>query len=244
MVVSGALNFQSCYSGRIGGLESEVEKLQEEITKLKTQQDELKERTDVLEQTDERLSNRILAERNRTDILMKKLISLTGTEAIGSVDEGELRGGASSDRTRIEVEASPAVTEESIFGRAMSNLKAKKYSQAIIGFEELTALYPESDVVPEARYRVGEAYYQQGDYYRAVEVMTNLATSYPESPFTPEAYLLTARSHHELGNDDKASEILEYLMSEYQDTETASVAENFLKSISGKEEQNEDASKP
>ncbi len=124
---------------------------------------------------------------------------------------------ATSPTTAGSQNASP--TE--IYLQAFSDYAAGRFEQAIQGFETFLRLHAGSDYAGNAQYWLGECYYSQQQYARAVEEFQRTIERYPQGSKTPDALLKMASALTQLGQPDRAKEALQVLRNRYPDSPAA-----------------------
>ena len=61
----------------------------------------------------------------------------------------------------------PPVDDQAAYNAAFDKLKAGNYSEAMLAFQAFMNHYPSSDLLDNAQYWIGEAYYVTRDYEHA-----------------------------------------------------------------------------
>ncbi|KMQ52604.1 Tol-pal system protein YbgF [Chitinispirillum alkaliphilum] len=69
---------------------------------------------------------------------------------------------------------------EKLFEIAMSDFTAARYDLAISGFEDIKALFPESEEAIKSQYWIAESYYAKRDFETAERVYLEFIRSHPE----------------------------------------------------------------
>ena len=108
-----------------------------------------------------------------------------------------------------------------IYLQAFSDYAAGRFEQAIKGFETFLQLHAGSDYAGNAQYWLGECFYSQQQYARAVEEFQRTVERYPQGSKTPDALLKMASALTQLGQADRADEALQILRSRYPDSPAA-----------------------
>lgn len=70
---------------------------------------------------------------------------------------------------------------DDLFDDALDLYKEKKLDKAVEQFESILKAYPKSRVAPEAQYRLGTIFEEQGDFVKAHKAYETLIKSYPQS---------------------------------------------------------------
>lgn len=108
-----------------------------------------------------------------------------------------------------------------IYLQAFSDYAAGRFEQAIQGFETFLRLHAGSDYAGNAQYWLGECYYSQQQYARAVEEFQRTVERYPQGSKTPDALLKMASALTQLGQPGQAQDALQVLRSRYPDSQAA-----------------------
>lgn len=122
----------------------------------------------------------------------------------------------------------PAGNDQAAYQAAFELLKAGKYSEAAAGFTRFTSDYPQSALLDNAQYWLGEAHYVLKDYPRAVQDFQTVLNKYPSSRKVPDAMLKLGFTQYELKNNREAREVLQRLVQQYGDTTSAKLAQQRL----------------
>lgn len=88
--------------------------------------------------------------------------------------------------------------QEALFQHGMERLQDGDWSGAISTFERFTLTFPTHARVPEARFRIGEAYAGRGEYVTAAMEFNRLASDFPAGPWADDARFEVCRAYHEL----------------------------------------------
>ncbi|MFP6682447.1 MAG: tol-pal system protein YbgF, partial [Gammaproteobacteria bacterium] len=126
-------------------------------------------------------------------------------------------------RTTIDNELS-----ETAYRDAFGLLKAGRYEESIMAFNEFLQLYPNSQYADNAQYWLGETHYVKREFEPAVVEYRKLIETYPASKKQSHAMLKIGYSYHELGQLAQASAVLENLRNRYSGTTAARLAEERI----------------
>ena len=83
------------------------------------------------------------------------------------------------------------------FADAVALLKREDFSEAIVAYEKVIRLLPESPIAQDARYWIGQTYLRMGKYDEALSVFKKLLKDYPGSPIVPVTQLMVFRAEQE-----------------------------------------------
>ncbi|MDR1873150.1 MAG: tol-pal system protein YbgF [Deltaproteobacteria bacterium] len=111
--------------------------------------------------------------------------------------------------------------EWSRYQRALGQVKSRRYSQAAAAFEAMLAENPAGSLAPNARYWLGECYYAQGDFTRALVEFSQGFRDYPTSNKAPDYLLKMSYSQSRLGDGPGAMESMRVLLERYPESNSA-----------------------
>lgn len=95
-----------------------------------------------------------------------------------------------------------------------------KYAQAITIFREFLQNYPKDPLADNAQYWIGECYYSQKMFDRAISEFKKVE-NYPDGNKIPDAYLKIVYSYSELGKKEEAGQWKKLLLEKYANSEAA-----------------------
>jgi len=125
--------------------------------------------------------------------------------------------------------ASGASTEEQrVYHNAFDLLRQRRYEEAIRGFEDLLAHYPNGEFADKARYWLGETGYVRRDYATALTQFQRVTADHPLSPRVPASLLKIGYIYDEKGDWQRAHGILQNLIEKFPDTAEARLAASRL----------------
>jgi len=119
-----------------------------------------------------------------------------------------------------------------IYKRHYDALRAGDHARAIEGFRAFIADHPRHDYADNAQYWLGEAYYDQRQYKRALAEFELVATRFPKGNKVPDAMLKAAFCHEKLGDITRARRALARIVREHPKTNPAALAEDRLAALS------------
>lgn len=96
------------------------------------------------------------------------------------------------------------------------------------GFAEFLGSYPNSDLAPNARYWLGEAYYGAKDYRKAIDAYDKVELDYPRSEKVPAALLKKGYAYLALKDKKRASSAFKQVVTLYPKTPEAGKASDKL----------------
>jgi tol-pal system protein YbgF len=111
---------------------------------------------------------------------------------------------------------------------AVALLKGGDAIGAVTALRAFLARYPRHDYADNAQYWIGEAYYAQQDYGRAMIEFRATIETYPRGNKVPDALLKVGYCYLALGQGDKAHAVLQQVVSLYPKTPSATIAAQRL----------------
>lgn len=127
--------------------------------------------------------------------------------------------------------AAAAVTaggDEAAYQQNFNLLKQGRYEDAINGFTDFIQQYPQSPLVPNAEFWMGEAHYQMSDFQGALVNYQAVVRGYPNSNKAPDALLKIGYSQYGMGNYKSARKTLDSVIKLYPGTSVANLAKQRL----------------
>ena len=133
----------------------------------------------------------------------------------------------------IKAGAPASVAESEAYQAAHNSLiKQGDAVSASRQFQDFLQTFPESKLVPNAWYWLGESYYIIQNYALALKSFDILTQQFPDSSKAPDALLKIAYCHIELKEIDKGKKELEQLISKYPNHPVADMARGRLRGLS------------
>lgn len=120
------------------------------------------------------------------------------------------------------------IGEQEAYHHVFDLLKRRRYEDAVRGFEDLLARYPNGEFADNARYWLGETHYVRHDYAAALIQFRRVAVDYPLSPKVPAALLKIGYIHYEKGDWQQARNKLQDIIEKFPDTAEAQRAQDRL----------------
>ena len=114
---------------------------------------------------------------------------------------------------------------------AFELLKEGDYETARNSFISFIELYQESEFLDDAKYWLGETYYAQRAYVKALDEFESIQIKFPDSGKIPETILKSGFCYYELGKYEQAKQLLNLVTSQYPNTSVARLAAQKLKII-------------
>jgi outer membrane protein assembly factor BamD len=87
---------------------------------------------------------------------------------------------------------------DQLYQRGADAMERRKWSDAILAFSSFSLRFPTHGRVAEARFRLGEAYYNKKEYITAAGEFDRLANDYPAGPWADDARFKVCESYYRL----------------------------------------------
>lgn len=120
------------------------------------------------------------------------------------------------------------LNDRDAYQNAFNLLKDAKYTEAAEAFSKFLSTYPQSGLLDNAQYWLGEAHYVLKDYPQAQRDFQTVLDSYPASGKLPDALLKLGYSQYELKNYKEARVALKRVVDQYPDSNSAKLAQQRL----------------
>lgn len=133
--------------------------------------------------------------------------------------------------TPPEQPAAPPMSAQDAYNSAFATLHEGRYFDAIPAFERFVATYPDSELVDDAIYWMGEASYATRDYPNALVRFQTLTSRYPDSDRIPDAQLKVGYIEYATGAFSSARRTLNELMERYPAHDAAAAASMRLRKM-------------
>jgi tol-pal system protein YbgF len=115
-----------------------------------------------------------------------------------------------------------------VYLQAFGNYASGRYQAAIQGFEAFLQRYPNNSYAGNARFWLGDCYFNQQQYATAVDQFNRVLSDYPNTPKAPDALLKIATAQLQLGLQDEARGSLDALNLRYPKSAAAKKAQELV----------------
>lgn len=122
--------------------------------------------------------------------------------------------------------------EITAYESALNQFKATKYIDSITAFNTFIKNYPQSSLLPNAYYWLGNAYYAQGDCKSAITTQKTITTKFAGHSKASDAWLAIATCQQEIGDKTAAKKSYQTIINNYENTTAAEKAQKRLDSLS------------
>ncbi|OGQ68940.1 MAG: tol-pal system protein YbgF [Deltaproteobacteria bacterium RIFCSPLOWO2_12_FULL_42_16] len=204
-------------NGKFGEVEAAIKNARDDAAALQEKVIDKKE-----------LDNKLGSIQNLLVALEKKLLLLE--EKLTTLEQAQKA--SVSDEAQKEAQKEELLPKaDELYNEALRLTKDKDYSNAIEKFAKFISLFPEHDLAQNAYYWLGEIYYAQKDYEKAVLEFNEVVKKYPNGKKVPASLLKQGMAFNELGNKKEARLLLERVRDKYPKTEEADKAKKMLREL-------------
>jgi tol-pal system protein YbgF len=140
-------------------------------------------------------------------------------------------GGAPAGGTAAAGGAASAARDQEAYGRAFETLRGGDYAAAITQFRDFMKSYPQSELLDNAQYWLGEAYYVTRDYEHAAGAFRAVGERWPDSRKAPDALLKLGYTLQEQKRLPEARATLGQVVQRFPGSDAARLAAERLKKL-------------
>lgn len=128
-------------------------------------------------------------------------------------------------------EPTTPVDDQAAYARAFDQLKSGEYRAAVTQFQSFMKTYPQSSLLDNAQYWIGEAYYVTRDYDLAAKAFRAVGERWPSSRKAPDALLKLGYTQYEQKRLADARATLSDVVQRYPGTDAARLAAERLQKL-------------
>jgi tol-pal system protein YbgF len=212
-----------------------LEPLQREIQILKNAVDENKE---FLQRPQQELAAFRRDLETRLNALEEGLNKVrTDMDKIRTEFETKLHEVAKASKAQAAREPPPAgepssqKAMEALYKSALQTYERKEFAAAREQFKAFLTVYPKSELSDNAQFWIGECFYSEKDYEKAIIAYDDVIKKYPKGTKVPAAILKQALCWLELGDKTFARSLLTRVIKDYPSSDQANIAKEKLKVI-------------
>lgn len=121
-----------------------------------------------------------------------------------------------------------AGNDRDAYQAAFALLREARYEESKQAFESFLESYPQSALVPNAWYWLGEVNYVNKNFETAIGQFRKVVDEFPQSSKTPDAWLKLGYCHYELAQWDKARDALRAVAQRFPEHPAAGLANERL----------------
>ena len=158
-------------------------------------------------------------------VRIEQYLGMEPSEKITSSDTDTDQDETKKDESKVHK------TSEGLYARAKQLFDKGEYENARELFRSLLKEYPKSKKAGNAQFWLGELYYREKWYEKAILEYQKVIESYPKGNKTPGALLKQGFAFLNLDDKANARLILKELIRKFPDSNEANVAKNKLKTL-------------
>lgn len=202
----------------------QVQQLQTEMQSLREQ---LEQQGQVIRQLQKDSRDRYIDVDRRLLSVNNDLNSLKRGSSTVSAADAESEG----DSVNATIASSPVSSSaKDAYQNAYALVRSKQFDQAISAYQAFIKNYPDSALLPNAYYWLGELYMVKNLTQEAERVFNAVVEQYPKSRKTPDARYKLGLVYARYGQQDKAKKQMESVKALHPDSTAAKLAEQYLQS--------------
>ncbi|MFO7666145.1 MAG: tol-pal system protein YbgF [Desulfobacterales bacterium] len=221
--------------GQSAGQRAEIEALKENISVLNGRLEEidhlLKQRIKSEEESDRKIDGRLarIEEESGTYRTYKDRIALL--EQYLSIEAKDKAGTPDSAAAKKDEQKNIAkeISEDELYSSALQSYNKGNYTTAREKFQELITKYPESDKKDNCQFWIGETFYQEKWYEKAILEYQKVIEKYPKGNKVRAALLKQGLSFYNIGDKQNAILVLNELIQKHPKSNEAKIAAKKLK---------------
>ena len=115
------------------------------------------------------------------------------------------------------------------YDEAFDLMKQQKLAEAATSFKGFLQQYPQSSLLVNAYYWLGQIYYNQGNLDEARKAFTIVVKQYPDHQKMADSKYKLGVVLHRLGDKKQAKQILQSVVKQFSDSATGRFAKKYLK---------------
>lgn len=227
-------------------LNNRVKSLQDQVDRLRQAQERQGKRAAELQKTLESLTveggdleGTLREVRGETEVLSHRLQQLDKRqrqlysdldERLRALESG--KGGAAGGEGGEEAEAVPEHDgAEAAYKAAFAKIEQDSYQAAVRYFQAFLERHPDSELVPNALYWLGEAHYVRRNFQDALVAFNKVLEQYPDSNKSAASLLKVGFAFYELDDMAGARQALKRVVERFPDSSEARLAKRRLDKI-------------
>ncbi|MFH2064046.1 MAG: tol-pal system protein YbgF [Pseudomonadota bacterium] len=121
--------------------------------------------------------------------------------------------------------------ENGLYSQAKKALDDGEFESARSGFQKFITMFPTSENADNAQFWIGETYYREAWYEKAILEYEEVKKKFPKGNKIPSALLKQGMSFQQLNEKANARLILEELVNRFPNSNEADIAKKILKNI-------------
>ena len=215
-------------------LQSEQASFKQEQRKIPGQSQILLEKLETMNLQLIKLSEELIEIKRGSQIPSGKPEEKANTQQKESLPP-EKKAGKENKEEQLEEETpitpSARLSPAEVFNMSYSDYRNGNFELAIDGFKMYIEQFPESPLVDDSLYWIGECYFSQKKHEEAIDQFNELILNYPRGDKIPAAYLKKGLSLAELGKKEEALSVFKLLVSKFPLEEETKIAQQKIKEL-------------
>lgn len=211
-----------------------LNQMQQEVQMLRGM---IEEQTHSIEMLEKR-QRALYADLDKRIQKIKTTSSQTGADGLTFVLPDENDGASASllPSSKLNLSLSEQVSEAtmldtSAYQAAYSFIKDKSYIEAVSAFKSFLSAYPESDLVPNAHYWLGELFLLKREHLEAINSFHRVVSDYAAHPKAADAMVKLGIVNLELGKMLEATQIFNQVKTQFPSSAASRIAEARLSAL-------------
>jgi tol-pal system protein YbgF len=127
--------------------------------------------------------------------------------------------------------ASPGDPGKAIYDQGLELFRASKFNEAYRTFSDYISKYPKGKMAPNARFWLGDCYYNQQEYELAILEYQKVVENFPNDGKAPAALLKQGLAFEKLKDNETAKIVYNKLMKDYPKSDQVETAKKRLESF-------------
>lgn len=192
---------------QIQQLRGQVETLKKDVSRDAKKEDDYKEKLDSL------------------------LLKINFIENFLEISKKDYSGDTAGDSNATAKDISGKQDKAAMYAAAYQAFKAGHYAKAQEAFQAFLAAHPSGEYSDNAQYWIGECYFFEKKYEKAILEYEKVTKKFPSSSKVPYAILKQGISFQNLGDKTSARLLLQQVIKDYPNTSQARIARSKLQEL-------------
>lgn len=213
--------------GQYAGLAAQIDALQQQSQML----------TGRLEEMDYLLNKKLagyeeIQQKNQERLDRMAIDTAALQKQVAGIDQYlNLEGGQSQKAKPPAASGAKPTSDQALYVKAKKDYDDGRIEEARKGFEELIAAYPKSQHADNSQFWIGETYYREKWYEKAILEYQKVIEKYPSGNKVPAALLKQGLAFVKIGETNNARLVLKELITKHPSTNEAAIAKQKLESM-------------
>ena len=215
-------------------LRAAIEELREDVRGLTGRMEAIEHRQAQLQSKGSasgQLSSELQASVANSDQRLRRIEEYLNLESATAAAAAGSTAAASASKIKAEDRPAAALNDEALYSRAKQSFDQGDSDAARKDFESFISRYPKSKNADNAQFWIGEIYYRDKWYEKAILEYQKVIEIYPDGNKVPASLLKQGLAFYNIGDKANARLILEELVRKYPKTNEAKVAAKKLQSM-------------